>query len=314
MCKRLTTEEFIKRARKVHRNKYDYSRVDYKNSHDKVKIICPIHREFEQKASNHLYGQGCNRCAILKRGQHKSQSIETFIEKSRKLHGDLYDYSSVEYVNNHTKVKIICPHHGTFEATPSDHYTNGVMCSGCQTEKRKTSFIKRAKEFHGDLYDYSLVEYVNNRTKVKIICQHHGTFEQTSQNHANRGSICPHCSNINREGSYSSNFFRTNQDEKLKNIRLYLIELSNSEENFYKIGLTKHTIDVRFEKKIPYNHKEIFSKRVNLYQGFLLEQSIITNNTCRSYRPKHKFSGHTECLTLTKSEAMDIIERIDKLQ
>ena len=91
MSKKLTTEIFINRANKVHKNFYDYSLVRYEGSHNKVSIICPKHGEFNQIANNHLNGDKCPKCHIEK----VSDNTKTFIEKSIKVHGDKYDYSLV---------------------------------------------------------------------------------------------------------------------------------------------------------------------------------------------------------------------------
>ena len=114
----------------------------------------------------------------------------TFIKKVKQIHGNKYDYSLVEYTNNKSKVKIICPEHGIFEQLPYSHYHH--ECKKCSDKNRTkkiklTYFIKKAKEMHGNKYDYSLVEYINNKTKVKIICLDHGIFEQIPQHHYNHG-------------------------------------------------------------------------------------------------------------------------------
>jgi len=118
---------------------------------------------------------------------------ESFISKSHKIHGDKYDYSKVEYINNYTKVCIVCPEHGEFYQRPSDHL-KGSGCSKCAKNKRLTTneFIESAKKVHKDKYDYSKVEYINSQTKVCIICPEHGEFWQTPNAHLN-GNGCPHC-------------------------------------------------------------------------------------------------------------------------
>ena len=89
------------------------------------------------------------------------------------------DYDElVEYVNNRTKVKIICPEHGVFEQTPQSHLL-GNGCHRCSGVRNTEEFIEASIKIHGNKYDYSLVEYVNTRTPVKIICPDHGVFEQT---------------------------------------------------------------------------------------------------------------------------------------
>ena len=116
------------------------------------------------------------------------------IEKAKNVHGDKFDYSLVDYINNYTKVKIICRKHGVFEQKPSNHIFSKRGCSKC-AGKNKTNeeLILELKEIQGDKYDYSLVNYINNDTKVKIICRKHGVFEQHFYSHR-RGYGCPKCS------------------------------------------------------------------------------------------------------------------------
>lgn len=84
MSKKLTTEEFIEKARKIHGNKYDYSKVVYVNSQTKVCIICPIHGEFWQRPNDHLNGYGCNKCGIIKTNLKNSSKLNDFITKVKK--------------------------------------------------------------------------------------------------------------------------------------------------------------------------------------------------------------------------------------
>lgn len=123
-----------------------------------------------------------------------------FIEKSKQLHGDKYDYSKTVYLNSRSKVIIICPAHGAFEQRASSHLL-GNGCPECarvwtedhkshlQVSSRKSrgmtidEWIARAKAIHGDKYDYSQTVYVNQRTNVKIICPAHGLFEQKADSH-----------------------------------------------------------------------------------------------------------------------------------
>jgi hypothetical protein len=120
----------------------------------------------------------------------KKKEINKFIEK----HGDVYDYSLVNYINNIKKVKIICKLHGVFEQTPH-HHKRGGGCKRCTMGAPALSnddFIEKSIEKHGNVYDYSLVNYINNRTKVEIICKKHGIFEQKAETHLN-GSGCRKC-------------------------------------------------------------------------------------------------------------------------
>ena len=120
-----TREEFIEKAIKIHKDKYKYDLVKYKNNSTKVSIICPIHSVFQQRPNDHLSGKGCRTC-----GGNSKKTKEEFIENSNKIHKGKFDYSQVEYENNHTKVSIICPIHDLFEQIPKDHL-NGSECPKC---------------------------------------------------------------------------------------------------------------------------------------------------------------------------------------
>jgi len=180
---------FINKSKEVHGNKYDYSLIDYKSMKQKVKIICPYHGVFEQKAESHLNGHICRHCYI----ENKKYNNDIFIEKSDKVHSSKYDYSLVDYKNSNTKVKIICPEHGIFEQNPSQHLL-GQGCKFCADDNKKLTiidFIKKSKEIHGDKYIYR-DDYINNYTKVKIICPYHGEFHQAPNYHM-LGQGCPIC-------------------------------------------------------------------------------------------------------------------------
>ena len=184
------TSKFIEKAKKIHINKYDYSLVEYIKSSIKVSIICYIHGIFEMKPNDHLRKCGCPSC----KGVKKSTTKE-FIEKSNITHNNYFDYSLVEYINNKTKVKIICPIHGIFEQIPQSHL-KGKGCLECSGSKKLTneSFTTKSNIIHNNKYDYSLTHYDGNRTKVKIICPIHGIFEQIPNDHL-RNHGCPECTN-----------------------------------------------------------------------------------------------------------------------
>jgi len=193
MSKRVNTKLFIEDAKKIHGDKYDYSLVDYIKTKIKVKIICSEHGVFEQTPNNHLQGQGCKKCSdiIIKNKQRKTLNL--FIEQSNKIHNYKYDYSLVDYINDKTKVKIICKKHNVFTQLPS-HHLKGIGCYKCNGgyQLNTQDFIEKSKEIHGDKYDYSLSCYTKSRNKIEIICKKHGKFEQTADSHV-RGVGCPEC-------------------------------------------------------------------------------------------------------------------------
>ena len=194
----LTTDKFIEKAKAVHGNEYDYSKVEYVNNHTKVCIICPIHGEFWQTPMKHLANRGCPKCGSINRALHKTSSTSEFIEKAKAIYGDKYNYSKVKYKSSSQKVCIICPKHGQFWQTPNNHL-RGHGCTKCQYETLHTlfannteDFIKKSRTIHGDKYDYSKTMYKNANTKVCIICPKHGEFWQTPYGHT-KGCGCPKC-------------------------------------------------------------------------------------------------------------------------
>ena len=198
MAKKQTKEEFIEKARKVHGDKYDYSKVNYVNNATKVCIICPIHGEFWQIPASHLMGRACPECRNTRISNSLRNNVEAFIEKAKKVHGDKYDYSKVKYVNNKTKICIVCPEHGEFWQTPDGHLS-GHGCRECyykELSKRQTPQFdeveKKMKELHNNFYSYDKESYKNNHTKMRIICPIHGEFWQTPNSHLN-GNGCKRC-------------------------------------------------------------------------------------------------------------------------
>jgi len=185
---KVSKEEFIDRCKKKHNNFYDYSLTDFKGVAYKIKIICPDHGEFDQKASNHVAGQKCPYCS------NKKHNNKMFIDKAIKIHDNKYDYSLVDYKNAHEKIKIICHDHGEFEQIPWNHISLKEGCPYCGKNKSNMElFLKKAKEVHKRRYDYSLfTEYTNVKEKIRIICPDHGEFIQQMNNHLN-GQGCPVC-------------------------------------------------------------------------------------------------------------------------
>ena len=202
--KTLTTEEFIKRAKEAHGDKYSYEKTKYVDALTPVTITCKIHGDFEQIPHYHLSGNGCQKCGLESRAKKRVKPLKQFISDAKEKHGDKYDYSKVEYVNLSTLIKIICPIHGEFEQNPYNHLM-GQGCPECGNingaEKRlksTASFVNEAKKIHGDKYDYSKSIYTGYKSKLTIICKKHGEFEQDPNNHLH-GCGCPKCSSSHLE-------------------------------------------------------------------------------------------------------------------
>lgn len=184
-------DEFIIKAKEVHKDKYDYSLVtEYKSARDYVSVICKRHGIFTITPYHHTNrAQGCNKC--------KSLSLDDFIELANKVHNDKYDYSKSIYVNNKGLINIICPLHGVFTQRVSDHIYKGSGCPKCSWGELSMStneFIIKANKKHNNKYRYNIndINFKNNKEKVSIICPMHGEFTQKVNTHLNGGG-CPIC-------------------------------------------------------------------------------------------------------------------------
>ena len=132
--------DFINKAKQAHGDKYDYSQSVYINSKTPIKIICPIHGEFMQVPTIHVQGHGCMLCGFDRMKESITSNTEEFIKKARKIHGNKYDYSNVHYINDKTKVEIVCPIHGSFLQTPDCHLS-GRGCNQCKSEKARKALF-----------------------------------------------------------------------------------------------------------------------------------------------------------------------------
>lgn len=259
---KFTTDEFIEKAKKVHSDKYDYSKVNYDGGKNKIIIICKKHGNFLQSAGNHLGGSNCPSCArenfsistmtnkedfitrankvhdkdysytklpdkvklsdkydiyCKKCGEYFSQRLsghlsgkghlecskvyltnEEYIEKCNKIHNNKYDYSLVNYVGTKYKVLITCPIHGTFMQNAGAHL-RGVGCFHCgrtkaidNTRTPINDYIRKAREVHGEKFDYSLVKFQSVNDVVEIICPVHGVIKQRASGHLKHGCVRCH--------------------------------------------------------------------------------------------------------------------------
>jgi Zn finger protein HypA/HybF involved in hydrogenase expression len=190
---------FIEKSMNIHSDKYDYSNVEYKNNKTKVELICKNHGSFLVRPDTHLSNRnGCPKCVNIKRAE--SNKNKNWKNDFIKVHKNKYDYSKVDYINSETKVEIICKEHGSFFMKPKEHIHKNQGCPKCGKEsmsnihrKNLSILIDEFNKVHKNYYDYSMVSYKNNNTKIEIICKEHGIFKQTPKSHL-RGDRCPKCS------------------------------------------------------------------------------------------------------------------------
>lgn len=194
MPKFKTTPEFIKDAKKIHYEKYDYSKTEYKSVKSKVTITCPLHGDFLQDPNRHLNGGVCPECGRLSRNSKNTKSHNEFIDKASLVHNGKYDYSKTKYISCFGELIIICPEHGEFMQSPSWHLSGGGCkeCTG-RTKLSNEEFIEKSSQKHNNKYNYSKTHFSGFHNKITIICPKHGEFIQIAGNHL-KGCDCPKCS------------------------------------------------------------------------------------------------------------------------
>lgn len=195
-------QQFVTQSKKIHGDRYNYSAINYVNRRTPVIIICGEHGEFKQEPRRHLEGKGCQKCGVIKCKKSLSRSVDQFIELCVEKHGNRYDYSKVEYVNDTTKVIIICPKHGKFVQRPSTHLSieKAGDCPQCADGNRQSElswsfadFLAISQKNHIIQFDYSLVQWTKANSTITVICPEHGTFKCHARYHAHGTNSCAQC-------------------------------------------------------------------------------------------------------------------------
>jgi len=282
---------FIKKASIIHNNLYSYDKINYINKHTKITITCPVHGDFQQKPNNHLSGHGCLQCGI----QSKYITKEEFITISNNIFNFRYDYSKVDYVDASHLITIICPVHGEFQQISGTHM-RGLGCTECSSEKRRLKLLKKtleeAKEIHNNKYLYNIEnikkEFFTLSSRVPIECPEHGTFIQNIGNHS-KGANCPQC------------IFPLNAIERYENKPTTLYYVYFKELDLYKIGLTKQSVEKRFNIEIKRGYS-IIILQTTLYENGLdaykMEQYILERYKDFKYMGNKVLdAGNTELFT-----------------
>jgi len=187
--KRKSNKEFIKDVEEKHGDVFLFDKLDYKGNTKSIIIGCKKHNHyFSITPKTLLKDNFLSPCCV------KELSKNNFIRKSKEVHNNFYSYDNYEFTNSHEKGKITCPIHGDFLQS-FDVHIRGVGCPKCclkNTPYSKEEFIEKAKEIHGDLYDYSKTEYVKSNIDVVITCPIHGDFTQKPYSHLS-GKGCYKC-------------------------------------------------------------------------------------------------------------------------
>ena len=256
MVRKLTQEEFIEKATKIHEGRYTYENTVYVRSAAKIQVTCPVHGDFLVTANNHISASnvtGCPNCY-----GNKKITLEEFVQKASLIHSGKYDYSCTEIENSQTDVKIICPTHGEFVQKPTRHLAGrGCQQCGGTSRQSKKLLIERAKKAHGDVYDYSLVsEIARASDSVTIVCKNHGPFKQKLKLHINREYGCIKCGQKSKQEDELADFLaqltcverRNRSLIKPKEIDIWLPN--------EKIGVEFHGIYWHTEDRVGSQHRD----------------------------------------------------------
>ena len=199
--KKLTTEEFIKRADSIHNGVYSYDEVIYNGTKNKVLIRCLNHGGFWQTPAHHLKGHGCPKCGSKSAGKRMSYSFEDFKSKAQGKHPNKFLYYKDYYLNMQTEMPMFCFEHGIFWQKPYNHLrTHG--CQKCGIQKMiehannriysSNEFSRLAKIIHDNKYDYIEKAYIKLEEELKLFCKDHGVFIQVAKDHL-MGRGCSRC-------------------------------------------------------------------------------------------------------------------------
>lgn len=186
-------EKLIQKSKSLYGEKFDYSLTEFNPGGTKFKITCSTHGIIEITVREHLnFKTGCPKCDEIVYFEEKAREA---IHAAKLVHGDKYDYSKVALVRLVEKVEIVCPKHGSFWQSLSDHVHKENNCPGCAIDKNrltKDQFIARSREIHGTIYDYSQVSFKTIACKIIITCPEHGEFTQRVGSHL-QGNRCIKC-------------------------------------------------------------------------------------------------------------------------
>lgn len=268
MSIKLTQEQFIEKCKQKYGDFYNYEKTIYTGTRGKIIVTCPIHGDFEVLASNFTgkRSKGCPKCG------YNQMSSEQFIQKSKEIHGDEFDYSQCNFVKFAEKVTIKCNKCGqSFQVLPQ-HHLQGRKCPHCCSRHKVSleEFIARCKNIHNNYYDYSQIKILNTMSdKVPIICPKHGIFYQEASIHA-AGSRCPKCYTSKGELQIER-FLQSNNIPYIQQKRLTLDRIARTTNEV--------VVDFYIEGKIPiiieFNGKQhyVYSKfHYHTYKEFELQQ------------------------------------------
>ena len=187
-----TLEEAINKAKTIENCKYyDFKYVtEWLGVKHKYKFVCTKHGcEFEQTFDSLLNNQanGCKDCIVERLKAQDNLGVEDFIKQARKVHGERFDYSKVEYVNYKTPVCIICDKHGEFWQTPGNHL-NGCGCQKCRNSRLETKVRT--------ILENNNIEYIQEKSLRDLTGKMFGDTPQRIDFFIPKHNICIECQGL----------------------------------------------------------------------------------------------------------------------
>ena len=296
--------------RGLDKEQYDFSKFEYKHSHQKAVIVCLAHGEFLVSPNNFLNGSGCAKCFNERlstlNAKHKTSTTDEFLEKvlSRGLDKPQYDFSEFEYKHSQKKAIIVCRAHGAFLITPNQ-FLKGHGCAKCFKErqaKHKTSstdeFLEKvlSRGLDKPQYDFSKLEYTHSNQKAIIVCRAHGEFLIRPRSFL-EGRGCARCTK--------------NPHDRSRTTFVYIF--TDDEDQKTKIGVSCNLESriLELKRKTPFKFSIFETFEFNNFdEAFAFEQcvhKILKENLCEF---EETFQGHTEWFNITGENAVSLINSI----
>lgn len=303
--KSIDKDLYFKEVDKVHNYKYDYSKTeDFKTTHNKITIGCPIHGDFIQVAHTHKKGAGCEKCSYIERGKDKAISFEEYLKRATQRFGNKYRYLKNSYINISGDITYTCDIHGDVTQNAKVHLLSRG-CSKCfrKNEKSNTEdFIEKSKIKHNNFYTYPKTIYgKSNRDSVIITCPFHGEFEQQANTHLNGGG-CKTCANIKSNIGYGGLTKEDIENSKSISCSFYLLKFNLMNISYYKIGISTNMKD-RINK-LKGAHKANIEV-LKILDSNLFDCAKIEGELLKKYKKYNKkgevpfgIEGSTECLSI----------------
>lgn len=291
-------DEVVRLMEEKHFGFYSYKKVKFKTVKGKITVTCPIHGDFETSFDNHYNaGCGCFDCGVSRRALKKTNSWEVVFEGIKNCHGELYKYNKDTYINNETKMEIICKHHGSFWQSPEKHKV-GQHCPECagNTVMTKEKFLNVLPDKHLNKYSYELVtdeHFIHKSKVIPVVCTNHGVFHQHYRNHLS-GNGCRECAVFG---------FKVAQPA-----HLYILK----SENVVKVGITNNEPSIRVKQIESSSDKDFEILKVYSDIGhkcIAVETSVLKILREKYNNPTNYFSGSTECFIDASTECViDLVE------